>query len=155
MEPRDALNAVEVAIRELIGETLEAQFGPDWVEECGTPERIEGWRGRRDEERKRRDGAVTEDRLIYYSDFTDLRKIIVKHWGHFLDCFGDRKKFEVYMERLEEFRNPQMHSRSLLPFEVALLQGMAGEIRNQITIYRGGRAGSLDEHFPRIDHVPA
>ena len=40
-----------------------------------------------------------------------------------------RKTFDVYMDRLEEFRNPPMHSRTLVPFEVALVEGMTGEIR--------------------------
>lgn len=56
------------------------------------------------------------------------------------------------MDRLEEFRNAPMHSRTLVPFEDALAEGMAGEIRNKVTIYRSG-LDPADRHFPRIEYV--
>ncbi len=56
------------------------------------------------------------------------------------------------MDRLEDFRNPEMHSRALLPFEAALVEGMTGEIRNKVTLFRSGD-DDLDRHFPRIEQV--
>jgi hypothetical protein len=158
MEPRAAINAVEVVLRDLIEQILAEHLGADaWIDECGcTPDRIQKWRDRQEEEAKRRDGTVPERRLLYYSDFSDLTSIIAKHWETFKPCFGDRprqrKTFDVYMQRLEDFRNPEMHSRSLLPFEAALVEGITGEIRNKVTIYRGV-ADDLDRHFPRIEYV--
>ena len=103
-------------------------------------------------EAKKRDGATTEQRLLYYSDFADLAPVIRKHWELFKPCLGEHKTFDVYMDRLEEFRNAPMHSRTLVPFERALAEGMAGEIRNKVTIHRSG-LDPANRHFPRIEYV--
>lgn len=96
-----------------------------------------------------------DSRELYYSEFYDLVQIIRKNWDKgFKDCFGDRKRFDVYMDRLSAFRNPDAHSRALLPFEEHLVLGMAGELRQEITIYLSKGAGGLErEHFPRIEEV--
>lgn len=153
MPPKDAINALEVVLRDLITETLAEALGAEWIDQCGTPERIQKWRNAQAEDAKRRDGVVPEDRLIYYSDFPDLRGIIDKYWPHFKACFGDKKAFDVYMERLEEFRNPEMHSRELVPFEQSLVDGMTGELRNKVTLYRGSKDVNLDRHFARVEHI--
>ena len=56
------------------------------------------------------------------------------------------------MNRLEGFRNAPMHSRTLVPFEGALAEGMTGEIRNKVTSYRS-ELDLADRHFPRIEYV--
>lgn len=151
MGPAESINLVEVALREFIEHVLVDKFGRDeWIKACGTPDKIERWRDRRTEEGKRREGIVTEERLLYFSDFTDLAPVVRKHWDLFKPCFGDRKTFDVYMDRLEEFRNAPMHARKLVPFERSLVDGMAGELRNKITIYRS-EATALDKRFPRIE----
>lgn len=149
MEPTEALNAVESSLRDLIAQVLEAKSGADWIAQCATDERLQRWRDRKREESKKRDGTRTDARLIAFADFTDLAPIIRKHWEDFKPCLGDRKTFDVYMDRLEDFRNAPMHSRVLVPFERALLEGMAGEIRNKVTIYR--TKDSTDRFFPRIE----
>lgn len=73
------------------------------------------WEERREEERKRRSGAVIEERILWYSDFTDLWKILKKNWGLFKPCFGDAKRLEVYLDRLAALRNPGAHSRRCFP----------------------------------------
>jgi Swt1-like HEPN len=150
--PAESINAVEVALRDLIEQILGKKFGSGWIKECGTPEKIQQWENRKAQEAKQRDATVAENRLIYYSDFTDLAPIIKRHWELFKPCLDNRKTFDVYMERLEEFRNAPMHSRTLVPFERALVEGMTGEIRNKVTIYRS-RIQEVDEHFPRIEFV--
>ena len=45
-----------------------------------------------------------------------------------------------------------MHSRTLVPFEGALAEGMTGEIRNKVTSYRS-ELDLADRHFPRIEYV--
>jgi len=153
MEPAEAINSVEVVLRDLIELTLSSELGDAWLEKCGaTPERIEQWHERKAEETKRRDGTIQDGSILDYADFTDLGVIIRKHWSLFKPCLGDRRKFEVYVDRLEECRNPPMHSRLLVPFERSLVEGMAGEIRNAVTVYRGERESS-DRHFPRIEYV--
>lgn len=152
MAPSDAINAVEIVLRDLIEQVLTEKHGEVWIEQCGTPEKIEKWRWRKVEEAKKRDGTTTGQRLLYYSDFTDLGRLIKQHWELFEPCLGDRERFDVYMNRLEEFRNAPMRSRTLVPFERALAEGMAGEIRNKVTIYRSA-LDPADRHFPRIEYV--
>jgi Swt1-like HEPN len=152
MAPSDAINDVEIVLRDLVELVLAEKHGEEWIEQCGPPEKIEKWRRRKVDEAKKRDGTTTEQRLIYYSDFTDLGRLIKQHWELFEPCLGDRERFDVYMNRLEEFRNAPMHSRTLVPFERALAEGMAGEIRNKVTIYRSG-LDPADRHFPRIEYV--
>ena len=152
VEPAQAINNVETVLRGVIAHVLEAEFGAGWVDACGTPERIEKWRGRQEEERKRRDGTVVEERLLYFSDFTDLLPIVRRHWTLFKPCLGSKKTFETYMGRLEDFRNAPMHSRQLVDFERRLIEGMTGEIRNKVTLFET-EANAADRHFPRIEYV--
>ncbi len=152
MEPTEAINNIEVVLRDLITHILFERFGSEWIEQCGSSEKIERWQARRKEEAAKRDGTVVEQRLIYFADFTDLLPIIKQHWELFLPCLGDKKTFEIYMGRLEDFRNAPMHSRALVDFEQRLIQGMAGEIRNRVTLFQTD-AKAADRHFARIEVV--
>lgn len=152
VEPAQAINNVEIVLRGLIAQVLEAKFGPEWIEQCGTAEKIQKWKAGRLEEAKKRDGTLPEERLIYFAEFTDLLPIIKKHWELFEPCLGDKKTIEIYMGRLEDFRNAPMHSRSLVDFEQKLIQGMTGEIRNKVTLFQM-EANAADRHFPRIEFV--
>lgn len=147
------MNAVENVLRGLIESVLAEKRGDDWISDCGcSAERVEKWKEKRDADRKKREGAIVSDNLIFYADFYDLSTIIGKHWDEFSPALGDKKTFMVYMDRLEDFRNPKFHGRSLLQFERALIKGMAGEIRNKVTIYKSGQ-GPTREYFPRIESI--
>jgi hypothetical protein len=152
VEPAAAINNLEVVLRDLIARVLAAELGAEWISHCGTAEKIQKWQERRQEEAKKRDGTVVEQRLIYFADFTDLAPIITKNWNVFQPCLGDKKTFETYMGRLEDFRNAPMHSRTLVDFEQQLIQGMTGEIRNKVTLFQTD-TNAADRHFPRIEVV--
>jgi hypothetical protein len=120
-----------------------------------TAGRTAEWERRRDEERKRRTAGAIEDRILYYADFTDLFVIIKKNWDpEFRACFGDQTELRVYLEKLAAFRNPDAHSRPLLPVEQQLIAGMTGELRQKITLFLSkGGGGPEPEHFARIEEV--
>jgi Swt1-like HEPN len=151
----DPLRLTENVLRGLIQDVLRETYGTEWSSHLGvTAERLARWEERRDAERKRRSGAVIEERILWYSDFTDLLTMIKKNWVLFKDCFGDLTKMEVYLKRLAEIRDPGAHSRALLPFENTLAAGLTGELRQQVTLYRaGGGGGPEPEHFARIEEV--
>jgi len=151
----DPLRLTENVLRGLIQDVLRETYGTEWSGHLGvTAERIAGWEERRDAEGKRRSGAVIEERILWYSNFTDLFTMIRKNWDLFKECFGDLKKVEMYLQRLAEIRDPGAHSRALLPFENALIEGLTGELRQQVTLYRaGGGGGPEPEHFARIEEV--
>jgi hypothetical protein len=91
---------------------------------------------------------------LYYSDFPDLLTVLVKNWVLFKPCFGDKKELEVYLERLNELRNPTAHSRPVLQHEESLAAGMSRELRQKITVFRNsGGGGPEPEHFCRIEEV--
>lgn len=153
MEPYEEITIVENVLRELVEETLEKVHGVDWLNSSGlTKDRVNKFHERRDEEVKRREGVIVEQRLIYYSEFDDLRTIVRKNWALFGPCLGEKKTMEAYLGRLVDFRHPNRHGRELLPFERHLVTGMVGEIRNKVTIYKSQQCNEK-EYFPRIEVV--
>lgn len=156
MNGMDPINGVENALRDLVEVVMTRKIGPQWISSAGVSvERVEKWKERRAEEPKRRPGGSTEDRLLYYSDFSDVVSIIQKNWsGEFKTCIDERKRFDVYTDRLAAFRNPDAHSRMLRPFEEHLVEGICGELIQEITVYLSSGAGGPEpEYFARIEEV--
>jgi len=146
MEPAEAINLVETILRELVRLVLDER----WTAAGGLE--LAKLEERRSEEQKRRDGASVPIDLLEYTHLYELRKIINAEWAEFKPIFDDRKRFDVYLDRLEDFRNAPMHSRELLPFERDLLSGIAGEIRNLVTIFRSQQASDMT-YYPSIEAV--
>ena len=146
MDAGAAINMAETDLRALIREVL----GDDWLAKSGCDRaRLEG---RRSEEHKRRPGAVVEQDLIAYAEFYELKQAIVRNWDAFSTVWRTKRYFEAIFDRLEDFRNPDAHSRQLLPFEQHLVLGLSGEMRNTITLYRSSTAVT-GEHYPIIELV--
>ena len=148
-----AFSTVESSLRDVIERVLEAKHGADWLEHAGIPDgRLEKWKTRREEEQKRRPGGQTEGRLIHFTNLEDLIDIVRKNWDKgFSECFGKLRRFEEYAGRLADLRNPDAHSRPLLPFEEHLVLGLSGEIRQRITIFLS--EGKDPEFFARIEEI--
>jgi len=155
VDPDELLRLTENVLRELIEVLMRDAYGSAWFQHLGvTSERINQWERRRDDEGRRRTGTTVEDRLLWYSDFTDLWRILKANWELFEPCFGNQNRLEVYLDRLAGLRNPGAHARQLVPFEAAIVVGMAGEIRQQVTIFRSqGGTGEQPEYFPRIEEL--
>lgn len=152
----DEISSVENSIRDVIELLLKQEYGDNWIEMSGVTEaRVDQWKLRLAEEPKRRPGGEIDSRLIYYAEYVDLITIIEKQWDKgFKDCFKDKRRFMVYMDRLSAFRNPDAHSRALMPFEEQLVLGMSGELRQEITVFLSQGGGGLEpEYFARIEEV--
>ena len=146
MEPAEAINVVETVLRRAVRQVL----GDSWHEGTGVdPAKLEE---RREEERKRRTGAAVEADLLSYTHLYELQEIIKKRWAEFKPIFAKQDRFFVYMKRLEDFRNAPMHSRTLLPFEQALLEGIAGELRNELTLWRSSQAPDMS-WYPTVESI--
>ena len=140
-------------MRDFIEETLKKEYGDEWIEHCGvTEERVEIWKDRQEQERKRQRTSSIDERLLYYADFYDLKPILRKNWSLFEPCFGKLKRFDVYLDTLEIYRNPEAHRRALLPYQKSLIEGISGDIRTSITLYKSQQAPE-NEFFPRIEYV--
>jgi hypothetical protein len=152
MDVTQALRDTENALRDFIASRLEQSLGSEWIDSCGvTPDRIEQWRSRKDDEERRQEAGVVDERLLYYADFYDLKTILKKHWqGDFSDALGSWRRFEVFFDELERFRNPDAHRRELLPHQQQLVLGIAGDIGSRLVRWRS-RLETTDDCFPRIE----
>lgn len=135
------LKNTENALRDFIASILEKRYGTDWITTLGvTPDRIATWK-----ERMVTDKLSDDERIIYYSDFYDLRTIIHKQWDPiFKEIFIDKKATEVYLALLEKFRNTESHRREILPYQTDLVSGICGEIRTRIIKYRSKQETGKD-----------
>lgn len=153
-DDRSASDA-EADLRELVALVLRQYRGPDWINESGlSRDRISTA-----ERRQRNDTALRTPYSNFHhgiEDFLeleDVRAIINKNWSLFEIALGpDKTHFNAFMERFQRLRNPDAHGRALRPFERSLLVGIAGDIRNRVTIYRSEN-DPMGDPYPRIERV--
>lgn len=152
MDVTQALRDTENALRDFIAARLEQSLGSNWIDACGvTPERVDKWKARKDEEGRRQEAGVVDERLLYYADFYDLKTILKKHWqGDFSDALGEWKRFEVFFDELAAYRDPDAHRRELLPHQQDLVHGIAGDVGSRLVRWRS-RHETTDDCFPRIE----
>ncbi|WP_217572538.1 hypothetical protein [Streptomyces sp. GbtcB7] len=155
MTPPVALASCERSLRDLLTVVLRAKFGEDWISQVFDADDVTRLRDKQMVEQKRRTrrGVVSvAANLIEYAEFTQLTRLINKHWEALNEALGAKKEITVLLDRFEALRNTVAHSRELLPFEEELLSAIAGEIRNRVTIHISGQdpAGG---YFPRIELV--
>ena len=147
------LRDIENVLRTNIQFILKDKYGDSWEEHLGVSEdRIKKWEGRKEEESNRLNGKVLESRLLFYSDFYDLKEIMLKNWDIFGNIFKNKKELEYQLEMLESFRNPNAHNRDLLEHQKYLLVGIVGEIKSNILEYRGS-IEKEDTYFLSIDSI--
>ena len=154
MDVHEALKEVENSLRDFIARVLTKKHGADWIGQCGvSEERIGRWKERRIAEAKRQQSGAVETRLLYYSDFYDLRTILHKHWsGEFSEALGKWKTIEVFLNELEKLRDPHAHQRELLPHQKHLILGLSGEIRNRLVKYRS-KMETGEDYYPRLESI--
>ncbi|MGW7425864.1 Swt1 family HEPN domain-containing protein [Streptomyces sp. NPDC054813] len=155
MQPAEALATCEQALRSLIASVLAKKLGTDWVSQVFPEERAVKIRGIRDEEagrRTRRGVASVPSSELAYAQFFDILALLKKYWADFKPALGNHSETLGLLSRFEALRNSVAHSRDLLPFEEELLSGIAGEIRNRVTIYMSSQDPAGD-YFARIDSV--
>ena len=148
VEPTDALRSIEtalrLAVRDVLGEAA-------WLSARGAPDEVR-LEERRIEEGKRRDGAFVSNRLLDYTETYHLTALVLSNWQQFQPVFRDRVRTEAYFGVVEDVRNSVAHSRDLVPFERDLISGIAGQLRNQISLFRSG-ADSSSKYYPLIESV--
>lgn len=130
LNPYEAIRLIEQDLRRLV----KVVYGEEWVSsgnfDCTALAR------KRDDERGRRRAVVPSADLIDYTEFGELSRFILgTGWDRFAAALGTKRHMETYFSKIEGFRNPTMHSRTLMPFEEHLVLGISGELRNRIAIY--------------------
>ncbi|MGM8361449.1 hypothetical protein ACSV4D_06005 [Flavobacterium sp. ARAG 55.4] len=100
-----------------------------------TENRINQWIEKRNIEQKKNNGILFENRIIFYSDFYDLQTIIDKNWESFLPVLNDKKRWLVFFQEVEKYRNTIAHGRQLIKSQENLLSGIVMDLKNTITIF--------------------
>jgi hypothetical protein len=100
---------LENSIRQAITVVLTAQYGKDWWSICA-PAEVQ----KRVQDRKAKEAKIpwhgkrgTDD--IFYSDFSDLRSIIVRNWLDFASILPSQPWISQRLEELEPARNILAH----------------------------------------------
>ncbi|KAB1064734.1 hypothetical protein [Salibacter halophilus] len=152
VDVEEELKILENSVRDIITFVLKKSLGDNWVSNLKISEsRIGKWKERQVIEEKRLRSTFLDNRLIYYSDFYDLKGIIIKHWDDGLDSvFRDKKLITALLSLIEKYRDAHAHRRELFDYQKYLIKGISGEIRTTIMQYRGKKEDSED-FFPRIE----
>ena len=152
MDASTYLKKTENAVRGVISIIMFNRHGDNWIDHIGfDDEKITKWRGRMATEENRLGNADT--RLIFYSDFYDLKTVILKNWNSgFSEVFGKKKKFEQFWETIEGFRDSDAHRRALLPYQMDLLKGVDGWIRTKIHLFYM-KEEDASSYYAKLDSI--
>lgn len=122
----NSLKEIENGLRKIISFSMELKYGKNWIDNLKIgKEKIEEWKSKKEEERKRFRNNISENRLLYYSNFYDLKNIIDKHWNEcFCDIFKNKQEFDVLFEIVAGFRTNIAHNRTLYKNQKLLLKGI-------------------------------
>lgn len=152
-DPSQALTTLESAVRQVMRSAYASEYGPGWFERVTSPDQREKWKTRRKDEAPKRRGVVQSPTLeLDFSELWELIAIAGKHWPPLASALGKQKSTMPLLETFERLRNAVSHSRTLQPFEQELLSGIAGSIRNQVTISLSATDPS-GEYYPRIESI--
>lgn len=157
LDPGAALTSCETALRELMAYAYSQRWGGQWLSQIASSEQRAVWAERAKVESSARGTkgvSVVPDEGLSYANFFDLVSMAGKQelWDPLSPALGKRADVLPLLKRLDGLRNAVGHSRPLLPFEHDLISGIAGQIRNQVTIYMSSQdpAGEL---YPRMEAV--
>lgn len=151
LEPTVAVTTLERALRQLLSRELRAGWGHGWLERVTTPQQRDRWQERYEQERARRPAVWGLPVVgLEYSELYELIAIADKHWDKVAAALGKRAAILPLLEHFERIRNTASHSRDLMPFERELMSGIAGEIRNKVTIHMSAQDPAGD-YYPRME----
>lgn len=117
-----AFFCLENSVRELVSERLTEKQGSEWWEKCvsaGIKKQVDD---RKNKEGKNRWHVERGAHSIYYTNFGDLRTIIVNNWPLFEDLFPDQNWIITRLDELEASRNVIAHSNVLDDREITRLK---------------------------------
>lgn len=123
---------------------------PDWLSSVFRPEKINTWKERQNTDKVRI--GYCDPRLLYYSDFYDLKTIFEKKGNILSSAFPSIKDIIFYLTKLEGFRNYDSHRRELFLYQKYLIIGITGEIKMQIIKY-SNKQESSEDYYPRITYA--
>lgn len=113
---------LEVSIRTLIREKLQAELGETWWDAADVPDPVR--KSVKDNMQRDVDSGFTQrsDHEIDYTTFGELAEIVRKNWTHFADIFNSEKAFNRVMHSLNLLRGPIAHCSPLAEDEAVRLR---------------------------------
>lgn len=153
LDPTVALETCENALRQLMTHAYRDAYGDDWLDRITTEDQRNEWAGRAATEQTTRKGvAVVPSVGLAYANFYELLSFVENHWEPLAPALGKRATTVAMLKRFDNLRNTVAHHRELVTFEKELYSGIAGQTRNQVTIFMTTQDPAGD-HYPRIESV--
>jgi hypothetical protein len=153
LDPTVALETCENALRQLMTHAYHHAYGDGWLERISTEDQRNEWESRAETEKTTRKGvAVIPSVGLAYANFYELLGFAEGHWDPLAAALGKKASIMALLKRFDNLRNTVAHNRELVTFEKELYSGIAGQIRNQVTIYMTTQDPAGD-HYPRIESV--
>lgn len=140
----EELVSAETALRAVVRTAV-----PNWSADLDG-DSIAKLMAKQSEEETRRDGIAVSQDLLDYTELYQLQQIVNNHWEAVKPILDDKKRTDVYFSVIFDVRNSISHSRPIFAAERLLLAGAAGQIRNQLAVYRS-KADGPSAHYPSID----
>ncbi|MGJ8558954.1 MAG: Swt1 family HEPN domain-containing protein [Litorimonas sp.] len=123
---------VERSLRHYVDAVMSQQYGDDWLVIVSPECRLAVWSWR---QRKARQQGEIDFPLIAFTDFPDLKAIIVRgaNWRRcFANSFGDRSQFILAMDCIYAVRKALAHSRPITSEQRYVLECAGGYILGRI-----------------------
>jgi hypothetical protein len=155
LEPSIAIRTCEDALRQLMSFVYRQSYGEGWLGHISNSDQRRTWAHRYEQEKEKRTNkgvALVPNEGLAYSDLGDLLKFVDRYWQPLEPALTDKSETVALLTRLEALRNTAMHSRTPLAFEEDLISGIAGQIRNQVTLYMSTQ-DATGQYFPRIESI--
>ena len=130
-----AIYTVEVALRELIIETLQERFGPLWWKHQLPADVLKAYREAIDYERRTKWCQLVPHHPIYYVDFPDLKKVILRsdNWSQaFQSVFRSSDVVTGTFAELEPIRNKVAHNRKATNADLRVVDGAVQKVANAL-----------------------
>jgi hypothetical protein len=131
LQAYEALYNIENSIRELIILKLSEIAGPYWYKSRLPGDVLNSYRQGLRYEKSQFSLHFVPHHPIYYTDFPDLRKVVVRddNWNDvFKELFKRKDIFEATLSQLEPIRNKIAHNRRVSNLESSMVSNFLGQL---------------------------
>lgn len=144
---------IENDLRFVIRENRPPEAEEAWLKRVLGDTTVQGIIERRSSEASRRKPVRVSGFLLDYLTLIELRKCLnTIDWARVGSSLGKKAEFDVFLNQVERYRNAVAHSRELVQYEAALLEGVAGIIRTRVTIGRS-LMDQDSKYYPVIEYL--
>ena len=125
---------LENSLRYVVSSTLQKKYGEEWWNKCNISKEIrKKVKSRINSERINRWHGKRGSHPIFYTDFDDLRSIIINNWEEFKKIFPDQIWVQSRLKDIEPSRNIIAHSNPLPMREIKRIKMVMEDFRKQLT----------------------